>query len=128
MLSSNGENAFIPFFLSFHHSFCNCNPIRLGWYGGGVSYEMYLMYFSLEYKLTLQNSGSLSVTIVLGVPFLENTVLNSCFLVVTFLFVTLITSGHPENESTSIKNKPISLTCAEPMWILIYGLFSLCHE
>ena len=63
-------------------------------------------------RFTLQNSGTLSMTNILGTQFLENTVLSTCFIVVNFLSNALINFGHPEDEPTDIKNKPLSLTCA----------------
>ena len=58
--------------------------------------------FSPKHRFSSQNSGALSVTIVLGNPFLENDFLNTCFTVGVFLSVILITFDHPENESTYI--------------------------
>ena len=69
------------------------------------------VFFSLQHhdnKLSSQNYDALSVTMVLGTPFLANIVLNICLTVVPLLSLTFITSGEPEKESTKIKNKPMS--------------------
>ena len=49
------------------------------------------------YRFLPQSSGALFVTIVFDTPFLANTVLSTCFPVVAFLSVSLITSDHPKN-------------------------------
>lgn len=64
---------------------------------------------SMSTNFPQKNFGTLSETKVLGIPFFENIVLNICFTVLAFLIATLITSGHPENESTRIKNNPMTL-------------------
>ena len=85
---------------------------------------MHLICFRHEHRFLSQNSGGLSVTIVLGTPFLENTLLGTCFSVVAFLSVTLITSGHSENESTNIKNYTANIFDVN----MIHSSFYLSHE
>ena len=83
--------------------------------------------FSLTTKLSSQNSGALSVTMVSGTSFLANIVLNICITGVVFLSRTFITSGQPKKESSNIKNKPISRTCAWSIWTVVHSAPSLDH-
>ena len=97
-----------------------------GWYGG-VLYGIHPIFLNHNTKLSSQNSSALSVTMVLGSPFLANIVLNICFTVVAFLSLIFITSSQHEKESTKVKNKTMSLICAWSIWPLVYGTPSLGH-
>ena len=67
---------------------------------GGILYGMHPIFLNHDTKLSSQNSGTLSVTMVLGTPFLAKIVLNICLTVVAFLSLIFITSGQPEKETT----------------------------
>ena len=115
-----GENAFKPIFTVW--TILSAMP----WYGG-VLYGIPPIFLNHETRFSSQNSGVLSVTMVLGTPFFANVVLNICLAVVAFLSLTFITSGLPKKESTKIKNKPMSWICAWSIWTLVHGTPSLGH-
>ena len=72
-------------------------PFDRGWYGG-VLYSMNPIFLNQDTKLSSQNSGALSVTMVLGTPFLADIVLKICLTIVAFLSFTFITYDQPEKE------------------------------
>ena len=118
------ENTFKPIFTVW--TILSAMPFDWGWYGG-VLYGIHSIFLSHDTKLSSQNSGVLSVTMVFGTPFLINIVLNICLTVVAFLSLTFISSSQPEKESTKIKNKPMSQICARSIWTLVHCASSLGH-
>ena len=119
-----GENTFKPIFTVWTILFAI--PFDLGWYGG-VLYGIHPIFLNHDTKLSSQNSGALSVTIVIGTPFLANIVFSICLTVVAFLSLTFITSSQAEKESTKIKNKPISQICVWSIRTHVHGALSLGH-
>ena len=97
-----------------------------GWYEG-VLYGIHSIFFIHNTKLSSQNSSVLSVTMILGTPFLANIENNICLTVVAFLLLTFITFSKPKKEFTKIKNKPMSQICAWSIWTLVHGTPSLGH-
>ena len=100
-------------FLQFGPSFPLCHLTE----GGMRVFWMAYTLFSLTTtKLSSQNSGALSVTMVLGTPFLANIVLNICLTVVAFRSLTFITSSHPERN---LLRSRINRMCAWSIWTLV---------
>ena len=99
------SNPFLPF-----GPILSTMPFDWGSYGG-VLYGIHPMFLNYETKLSSQNSSALSVTTVLGTPFLANIVLNICLTVVASLCLTFITSGQPEKKSTKIKKANVLNMC-----------------
>ena len=119
-----GENVFKPTFTVW--TIFSTMSFDWRWYGG-VLYGIHSIFLNHDTKLSLQNSGVSSVTMVLDTPFLANIVLNICLRVVAFLSLTFITSGQPKKEFTKIKNKPMSQIYAWSIWTLVYGTPSSGH-
>ena len=119
-----GENAFKPIFTVW--TVFSAMPFDWRWYGG-ILYGIHPILLNHNTKLSLQNSGALSVTMVFGTPFLANIVLNICLSVAAFLSLTFIISGQPEKESTKIKNKPMFRICAWSIRTLVHDAPSLGH-
>ena len=117
-----GENTFKPIFTVW----TILSAMPFDWYGG-VLYGMHPIFLNHDTKILSQNSGALSVTMVLGTPFLANIVLNICLAEVAFLSLTFITSGQPEKESTKMKNKPMSRMFAWAIWTLVHGTPSFVY-
>lgn len=86
------------------------------------------MFLNHEHKFSSQYSGALSVTNVLGTPFLAKTIYKICCTVSDFLSWTLKTLGHAENTSTNIRHNPIPFTCAWSMWTLGHSSVSFGHK
>ena len=119
-----GENTFKPIFTAW--TILSALLFDWGWHGC-ILYGIHPIFLNQDTKLSSQNSCVLSMTMVLGTPFLANIVLNICLTVVAFLSLTFITSGQLEKESTKIKNHPMSRICAWSIWTLVHGAPSLGH-
>ena len=85
-----GENAFKPVFTVW--TILSAILFNWRWYGV-VLYDIHPIFLKHNSKLSSQNSGALSVTMVFGTRFLANIVLNICLKVVAFLSLIFITSG-----------------------------------
>ena len=101
-------------------------PFDWGWYGD-VLYGINSIFLNHDTKLSSQNSGVFSLTMVLGTPFLANIILNICLTIVAFLSLTFIIFGHPKKESTKIKNKTMLEICAWSIWTPVHSAPSFGH-
>ena len=75
------ENAFKPIFTVW--TILSAKPFDWGWHEV-VLYGIYPTFLNHDIKLSSQNSGALSETMVLNIPFLANIILNICLTVVAF--------------------------------------------
>lgn len=73
-----------------------------------------------ESSSSLQNNGTLSDTRTSWTPSFEKMILNMCFTVELILTDTQIISGHPEKESTNIKENHSLLMYMLSMWTLLH--------
>ena len=106
------------------HPFRYAVWLRVVW---GVLYGIHPIVLNHDTKHLSQNSGALSLKMVLGSQVLANIVLNICLRVVAYVYLTFITSAQLEKESTQIKNKPMSRICSWSIWTLVHIIPSLGH-